>query len=78
MIGNVLVDFDELRRVSRLGPEARRATVERWADSVGIRYKPDGHGGIWTTMKAMNAALGLPDNEQHDAANESYSPDQVF
>lgn len=78
MISKMLVDYDELRRISRLGPNAQRATVERWAQQQGILYKPDGHGGIWTTMDAMNAALGLPDKQQHDAANEPYSADQVL
>ena len=73
-----LIDYDELRRISRLGPQARLATVERWAIEMGIKYKPDGAGGIWTTMDAMNAALGLPDKQQHDAANEPYKDGEVF
>ncbi len=35
------------------------ATVVRWAHAQGIRYKYDVRGGIWTTVDALNAALGL-------------------
>jgi len=54
-----LVDFDDLRRISRLGPRATLATVERWARTAGVRYQYDGRGGIWTTLEAMNAAIGI-------------------
>lgn len=54
-----ILDFDDLRRVSRLGPRARLARMERWAQCNGIRYKYDGKGGIWTTVEAMNAAVGV-------------------
>lgn len=54
-----ILDFDELRRVSRLGPRARLARMERWARGNGIRYKYDGKGGIWTTQAAMDAAVGI-------------------
>ena len=33
--------------------------MERWATLNGIRYKYDGTGGIWTTIDAMNAAVGI-------------------
>jgi hypothetical protein len=33
--------------------------MERWARLNGIRYKYDGKGGIWTTVDAMNAAVGI-------------------
>ena len=56
---NAILDFDDLRRISRLGPRATRARVERWATSSGILYKYDGRGGIWTTIDSMNAALGI-------------------
>lgn len=78
MIGEKILEFDDLRKLSGLGERAQRATVERWADRVGIKYKPDGVGGIWTTMDAMNAALGLPDKQDHKAANDTYSADEVF
>lgn len=54
-----VLSFDDLRSLSRLGPRATLATVERWATKEGIRYRYDGRGGIWTTIDALNAALGL-------------------
>lgn len=54
-----LVDFDDLRKISRLGPRATLARVERWAANQGIRYRYDGRGGIWTTVDALNAAVGI-------------------
>ena len=76
MIGAVILEFDDLRKLSGLGEHARLATVERWAKKVGLRYQYDGAGGIWTTLDAMNAALGLSD--KHKAANDIYSADEVF
>jgi len=73
MIGDVL-EFDDLRRISRLGERAQLASVERWAKEIGLRYQYDARGGIWTTLDAMNAALGLA--EQPDSA-APYSPDMV-
>ena len=32
----------------------------------GIRYKYDGRGGIWTTVDAMNAAVGVTSNTGDD------------
>jgi hypothetical protein len=68
-----VLTFDDLRAVSRLGPRATLATVERWARSCGIRYKYDGRGGIWTTLDAMNQALGIVPAE----ADGPYSPDSI-
>jgi len=70
-----ILDFNDLRRVSRLGDRARLASVERWARGNGIRYKYDGKGGIWTTVEAMNAAVGVA-----TAAGDAgmLTPDQVF
>jgi hypothetical protein len=68
MIG-ALIEFDDLRKLSRLGENAQLATVERWAKRAGIRYQYDGRGGIWTTLDAMNAALGTaqePEPEQYN------------
>ncbi len=60
MIGTVL-QFHDLQQLCR--PNAakppRRATVERWADQIGLPYKPDGAGGIISTVEALNAALGI-------------------
>jgi hypothetical protein len=45
MIG-AIVEFDDLRKLSRLGENAQLATIERWEKRVGIRYQYDGRGGI--------------------------------
>lgn len=75
MIGTVL-QFGDLQRLCRPAPDAplpQLATVERWANAQGIRYRYDGLGGIWTTLDALNAALGL------GAANDSrLTPDDLF
>jgi hypothetical protein len=72
MIGNIL-QFDDLQELCRPGQRPRLATVEAWARSQGIRYLYDGHGGIWTTVDALNAALGIS-----GGAGEKLLPDQVF
>ncbi|MCT8273385.1 hypothetical protein [Xanthomonas translucens] len=61
MTGQVLT-FEDLRRLCSPDPDApapRASTVVRWARDQGILYKYDGRGGIWTTVAALNAALGL-------------------
>lgn len=59
MTGRVLT-FEDLRKLCAPdGPTPRAATVVRWALAQGIRYKYDGRGGIWTTVDALNAALGV-------------------
>lgn len=70
MIG-AIIEFDDLRKISRLGERARLATVARWAKRVGIRYQYDGRGGICTTLDAMNAALGVRrESEPQQVAGE--------
>ena len=55
-----IVPYTALQRVcAPHGPLPRASTVRRWADRLGIRYKYDARGGIWTTVDALNAALGL-------------------
>ena len=55
-----VLTFEDLRRLCAPdGPLPRAATVVRWASAQGIRYKYDGRGGIWTTVDALNAALGV-------------------
>lgn len=76
MIGHVL-QFEDLQRMCRPNPDApmpKLSTVVRWAEQQGIRYKYDGQGGIWTTLEAVNAALGI------GSANDSqaYSPSELF
>lgn len=63
MIGPVL-QFEDLQQVCRPGEHPRLATVESWARKIGLRYTYDGKGGIWTTVDALNAAIGI------SAANE--------
>lgn len=73
MIGSVL-QFEDLQQLCRPGERPRLATVEKWAREQGVRYRYDGKGGIWTTVDALNAAMGLT------AANDSdkLTADQVF
>lgn len=58
MIGPVL-QFEDLQDLCKPGEHPHLATVERWARDQGVRYKYDGKGGIWTTVAALNAAVGL-------------------
>ena len=51
-----------------------RATAERWAQRAGICYRYDGRGGIWTTLDAINAALGV----RRESESETYSVDKVL
>lgn len=73
MIG-AIIEFDDLRKISRLGERAQLTTVERWAQRAGISYRYDGRGGIWTTLDAINAALGVTRESQP----EIYSVDKVL
>lgn len=55
-----IIPFTTLQRVCvPVGPLPRTSTVRRWADRLGIRYNHDGRGGIWTTLDALNAVIGL-------------------
>jgi hypothetical protein len=65
-VSSEILTFDALREISRLGPRARLSSMERWARTNGIRYKYDGRGGIWTTVAAMNAAVGVTSNNDQD------------
>lgn len=56
--------FDDLKRLSG---KSQLATVERWAKSQGIRYGFDSRGGMWTTVDALNVALGVSAEEQPSA-----------
>lgn len=71
MIGPVL-QHEDLQRVCRPGdgaPLPTLATLERWAKKIGLRYSYDGRGGIWTTVDALNAAVGIS-----TAANDDDKP----
>ena len=58
MIGPI-VEFSDLQRLSGF---ERRADVERWAQSSGVPVRPC-RGGVWTTLDALNQALGLAAND---------------
>lgn len=71
MIGNSILQFADLQELCSPGERPRLATVTRWADDAGIRYKYDGRGGIWTTLSALETALGVVaanDGNPYDAA----------
>jgi hypothetical protein len=73
MIGSVL-QFADLQELCRPGKRPTRRTVEAWARANGLQYRYDGAGGIWTTVEALNAALGLA-----GASNDqAYKPDDVL
>lgn len=56
---DVVFQFEDLQEICRPGERPRLATVERWARDQGIRYRYDAKGGIWTTLDALNEALGI-------------------
>lgn len=57
--GRILTFADLQRIVAPAGPTPRSRTVVQWAKANRIRFGQDGQGGIWTTVDAVNAALGL-------------------
>jgi len=70
MIAERVLEFADLKRISGY---SRRADVERWAKDNGIAVKPC-RGGVWTTLEAVNVALGVA------AANDGaapYDPDLI-
>lgn len=76
MIGPIL-QHEDLQRLCRPDPAAPAptlATLERWARKIGLRYSYDAKGGLWTTVDALNLALGVR------AANDclQYNPDEVL
>jgi len=73
MIGTVL-QFPDLQELCAPGKKPRRARVEKWARERGLKYSYDAAGGIWTTLDALNAALGL--NSANDG--EAYLTDDVL
>lgn len=70
MIGNRIVEFEDLQQLSK---QQQLAAVERWATANGVPFKRC-RGGIWTTVEALNAALGVTAPVNDDA----YRPDQVI
>ncbi|HEL4844843.1 TPA: hypothetical protein UOA08_001381 [Stenotrophomonas maltophilia] len=67
-----ILQFHDLQELCQPGKRPRLATVIRWAHGCGIRFLYDGSGGIWTTMAALNEALGLAGATPH---LEPYDPD---
>lgn len=65
-----IVPFPDLQRLSG---KRQRAAVERWCAREGIRVF-HGRDGVWTTLEALNAALGLvsaPANDPGDTLDPS-------
>ncbi|WP_254574429.1 hypothetical protein [Stenotrophomonas acidaminiphila] len=65
----LILHFADLQKLcAPEGPPPTPTTVARWADREGIRYRYDRKGRIWTTLDALNAALGIhapaPDQAQ--------------
>ena len=69
MIGPIL-EFTDLQQISGY---TRRADVEQWAEKAGVPVKPC-RGGVWTTLDALNRALGLS-SANEDAGH--YGPEVV-
>lgn len=74
MIGSIL-QYQDLQQLCQPGKRPRLATVEAWARRQGIRFQYDGLGGIWTTLDALNAALGV---RQAANDNHNYASDELF
>lgn len=45
--------------LERLTGYQRPADIERWCESNGVRYFRGKGGVIWTTLDAVNSALGI-------------------
>lgn len=54
-----ILTFAQLQELCAPGEKPRRATVEAWAREQGIPLKLDRKGGVWTTLEAVNVALGV-------------------
>jgi len=73
-----IITYTALQRVcAPEGPLPRASTVRRWADRLGIRYKYDARGGIWTTVDALNAALGLAGPAANEGTATTRSEDLI-
>lgn len=75
MIGRDVLQFRDLQELCRPGEKPRLATVQKWADDRGIRYQFDGDGGIWTTLSALEAAVGVA---VAAAGAQPYDPAALF
>lgn len=65
-----IIDAAELRRLSGL---QQPAAVKRWASTQGIRTR-DSAEGPWTTLEAINAAMGVESAGNDDA----YRPEDLL
>jgi hypothetical protein len=65
-----IIDAAELRRLSGF---QQPAAVKRWASTQGIRVR-DGAEGPWTTLEAINAALGV----QSAGNDDAYRPEDLL
>lgn len=66
-----IVDAQQLRKLSG---KRTASAVRRWASAQGIRVR-DGKDGPWTTLQAVNKALGVGSESAND---DAYSPDDVI
>lgn len=73
MIGSIF-QFEDLQELCRPGEKPRRATVEAWAKKIGLAYAYDGQGGIWTTLDALNQAVGV----RAQPGNDLLRPEDIF
>lgn len=72
-----ILTFQMLQRIVRpAGGLPRTATVVRWAKKNHVRVLEDGAGGVFTTVDAINAALGLAPGLQ-DGCLEDNLKDQI-
>lgn len=76
MIADVVLQFSDLQELCHPGGKPRLSTVDRWARAQGIRFLYDGRGGIWTTVAALNEALGL--EVGIPSKDRPYSVDELF
>jgi len=71
-----ILHFQDLQAICQPGKHPRLSTVEAWARRNHIAYKYDAKGGIWTTLDAINAALGV--RPPTAAPEPHYNPDDLL
>lgn len=74
-----ILTFVDLQRLCRPGqhlPRPSLSTVVKWANREGIRFLYDGQGGVFTTLQAVNAALGTLKREDDEV--RPYSVEELF
>lgn len=70
-----IYQFEDLQEICQPGKKPRLATVEAWCRAQGIPFKYDARGGIWTTIQAINTALGVKAANDDSAA---LAPEDLF